>query len=1088
MINLRKFTWMNLIALSATAALQSYASASVQITSQPETEGSALFSHHDFEFCCGQYDTYQEHGFTNATGDFIKLDGGQWGASFSGHIGDRLFASNGDGYLYEGAPNSTYLGDSATGSIDSPDFTINSDYINFKIGGGHNGFNSTNATAVGLIVNGQLVRQANGQNLANAVSWHTWDVSDLQGQQASIRFIDNHSDDSSDTALPYLLADEFRAANLAAVLPNAQDHTTPEMVGSPLFTNPSDPNQDIAGFEICCSGYDSLAQHNFDNVTQDFTKLDGGQWAATYSGAVGERIFSSAGDGFDDIYDTTLEPIGEQATGSLDSPEFTINKDYINFLIAGGSNLYDAANATSAMLVINGEIVRQASGENNQNLDWVSWDVSEFNGQTASIRLVDYHPADNSDNHLAYLLADQFRSADYPASLTIGGEINYSATPISASPESEGSAAFTSTKFPSTHIAGFENCCFNYDTYHAFNFLVYGDFVRFNGGQWASGIGNHVGDRVFASYGQGYADSSDTSGSWYGWEARGRLISPEFTISSDYINLLAAGGTNAFSSDRATAIVLRVNGKVVRQATGNGSETELDWISWDVSSLKSQRAVIEIIDQHDNSVSDGSLPFILVDEIRQADKAAVTPLVTSVVSQVEAHKVALQLNMGDANPYYENGEFYIYYLQNSAYHSWYLSKTSDLLTGTFSQEILPASGDANEQDEWTGSGSVIKDQNGQYHLFYTGHNATHTPVEAIMHAVADDNTLKNWTTIDTDTFTGSNGYSDYDFRDPFVFWNQAEQVYWMLITSRYNNQAVIGLYTSTDLSNWTAQTPLYSESSPLNLEVPEYFEFSNTPFMVYSDQRNTSPVVKYLIEQNGQWVKPSYDHLDGRYFYAARSAGEENERLLFGWVPHTDGRNDGASPQWGGDLLIHQLHKHPSGELAVKMPDKLIAQLDTALSANPVWTQGTVQSQNNPISLAASSAFTLAEHSDVNRLRFNLSSQSADAIAGIQFRLPVSGQADELAYLKLDPNTNTVKFYFDGDEQNTNNPSVSIPLDLLSGVHIDLWLNPQSGVGAIYINHYRALSFRLYGLADYQVGVFSDNQSVSVADFSRYSD
>ncbi|WP_143870006.1 hypothetical protein [Catenovulum sediminis] len=1065
------------------------------LTQQPETEGFSLFHNINmptqniagFEFCCGQYNTYQEHTFTNASDAFIYLDGGHWKDSFAGVIGDRLFASFGSGYFSEGG-NSSYFGYDAIGSIDSPTFTIINDYINFKIGGGNNNYTTANATAAVLLVNGQVVRHATGQNRDNAIAWHTWDVSDLQGQTASIRLIDNHSDNGVDNALPYLLADEFRAANLAAVLPTTQDYVQPELVGEALFVNANNTTQDIAGFEFCCAGYDSFSQHNFDNVVSDLTSLDGGQWAANYNGAIGDRVFSSAGDGYQDIYDTSIEPIGEQATGSLDSPEFVINKPYINFLLGGGSNLFDAANPTSALLIINNQVVRQASGDNSTDLVWHSWDVDEFIGQTARVRLLDYHPADNSDASIPYLLADQFRAADIPATQNISGEIDYSAAPIASSPASEGQAAFSSSKFPTTHIAGFENCCFNYDTYHAFNFLAYGDFVRFNGGQWATGIANNVDDRIFASYGQGYANNADTTGTWYGWEATGRLLSPKFTIEKPYINLLTAGGTNTFESDNATAVVLRVNGKVVRQSTGNGLETELEWVSWDTTSLIGQQAVIEIIDQHDNTVSDGSLPFILVDEIRQADKAAVAPLTSSIVSQVDGHKVALQLNMGDANPYYENGEFYIYYLQNSAYHSWYLSKTDDLLTGTFSEEIIPASGDSTAQDRWIGSGSVMKDQNGQYHLFYTGHNKDHYPVEAVMHAVATDNTLKNWQTIDEHTFTGSNGYSDYDFRDPFVFWNEDEQRYWMLITSRYNNQAAIGLYTSTDLASWTAQPPLYAETSPLNLEVPEYFEFADTPFVVYSDQRNESPVVKYLIKQNNQWVKPNFDALDGRYFYAARSAGPESERLLFGWVPHTDGRNDGAAPSWGGDLLVHQLHKHPSGELAVKMPEKLINQLDSSMPLSLSWTQGNAQLQNNTATLTANSALTLAASEQPNRIQFNLASTSADAVSGIQFRLPVSGQADKLAYLKLDPTSSTAKFYFAGDEQNTANPSVTIPFNMQSGVHVDLWLNPQSGVGAIYLNHYRALSFRLYDLAQYQIGLFSENRDVTASGFTRFND
>ncbi|WAJ71995.1 hypothetical protein [Catenovulum adriaticum] len=1059
--------------LYSTAAL-----AEIPITENPEQSGTNLFFRpaepwqniSGFEFCCGGFDSYQKHGFSQASGDFVKLDGGQWAAGIAGSIGDRAFVSYGDGYEGEWDNTPEHIGWHATGSIRSPEFTIEQNYINFKVGGGSNRFDHINATSVVLVVNGEWERHASGQNIENQLDWQTWDVSEFIDQNAYILFLDMHPADGSDTSLAYLLADEFRADNAAAVEPSIANWVNPANAGVALFTP-----DNLADFEFCCAGAGTYAAHGFTNATADFNKLDGGFWAADISGAIGQRIFSSYGDGAIDEQGNIAQ-LGGEATGTLDSPEFTINHNFINFLVGGGSNRFDAANATSVVLLVDGAIVRHASGNNQANkLSWASWDVSEFFGNTAQLRFIDIHPDDKSDNTLPYLLADDFRAADSPVvTPDADSVVNLAAELIYESPELAGEAAFSRLNHPQQHIAGFEFCCGGYDAYHQHNFLATGDFIRFDGGLWADGIANHVGDRIFASYGQGYANNADTTGTWYGGEATGQLISPEFTITQPYINLLTAGGTNTFASDNATAVVLRVNGKIVRHATGNGLETELNWTSWDTSGLFGQQAVIEIIDQHDNTVNDGSLPFILVDEIRQADKAAVAPLTSSIVSQIDGHKVALQLNMGDANPYYENGEFYIYYLQNSAYHSWYLSKTDDLLTGTFTEEVLAASGDHTVQDQWTGSGSVMKDQNGQYHLFYTGHNKNHYPVEAVMHAVATDNTLKNWQTINEHTFTGSNGYSDYDFRDPFVFWNEDEQRYWMLITSRYNNQAAIGLYTSTDLASWTAQAPLYTENSPLNLEVPEYFELADTPFVVYSDQRSESPVVKYLIKQNNQWVKPDWDALDGRYFYAARSAGPENERLLFGWVPHTDGRNDGAAAQWGGDLIMHQLHKKPNGELAVKFPDRLKAQFKNTLPLKG-------QSDSN-LKLRPKQKTFFAAHANKNLLEFSSKSKNPNAKLAILLR----NKSEKSTYkLLLNSRKNTVTLIQKINSVRTVLADVKVNLNPRNGIKLQLYSDPVNGIGSLYINEDKALTFRLYQLKDYTVGIKAKKGMLEVSELSR---
>ena len=75
----------------------------IVITDNPEISGQPLFNNPEnsqqvlsgFEFCCGQYNTYAEHGFESVTGDFDKLDGGWWGADVAGVIGE-FGGGNGD--------------------------------------------------------------------------------------------------------------------------------------------------------------------------------------------------------------------------------------------------------------------------------------------------------------------------------------------------------------------------------------------------------------------------------------------------------------------------------------------------------------------------------------------------------------------------------------------------------------------------------------------------------------------------------------------------------------------------------------------------------------------------------------------------------------------------------------------------------------------------------------------------------------------------------------------------------------------------------------------------------------------------------
>jgi beta-fructofuranosidase/levanase len=92
----------------------------------------------------------------------------------------------------------------------------------------------------------------------------------------------------------------------------------------------------------------------------------------------------------------------------------------------------------------------------------------------------------------------------------------------------------------------------------------------------------------------------------------GTLTSKSFAISKRYINFLISGGHD-FNN---TAVYLKVDGQIVRSATGTNSES-LSWKSWDVGSLLNQTAVIQIID-----TAAGGWGHINVDEISFSDSMA----------------------------------------------------------------------------------------------------------------------------------------------------------------------------------------------------------------------------------------------------------------------------------------------------------------------------------------------------------------------------------------------------------------------------------------------------------------------------------
>ena len=81
---------------------------------------------------------------------------------------------------------------------------------------------------------------------------------------------------------------------------------------------------------------------------------------------------------------------GDAATGTLTSPEFVLNRHYVNFLIGGGKY----AGQTCVNLLIDGKIVRTATGPNgapggSERLTWATWDIAALQGRTAKLEIVD---------------------------------------------------------------------------------------------------------------------------------------------------------------------------------------------------------------------------------------------------------------------------------------------------------------------------------------------------------------------------------------------------------------------------------------------------------------------------------------------------------------------------------------------------------------------------------------------------------------------------------------------------------------------------------------------------------------------------
>jgi len=102
---------------------------------------------------------------------------------------------------------------------------------------------------------------------------------------------------------------------------------------------------------------------------------------------------------------------GDGPIGKLTSPEFTFERDYINFLIGGGGH----KGKTCMSLLIDGAVVLSATGPNTQPggsefLNWENWDVKPYKGKKAVLQIVD-----DASGGWGHINVDHIVQSDTPA-------------------------------------------------------------------------------------------------------------------------------------------------------------------------------------------------------------------------------------------------------------------------------------------------------------------------------------------------------------------------------------------------------------------------------------------------------------------------------------------------------------------------------------------------------------------------------------------------------------------------------------------------------------------------------------------------
>jgi hypothetical protein len=493
--------------------------------------------------------------------------------------------------------------DGNVGSILTPAFTVNNDYINFLMSGG--------ATPVGVQIRLAgtetvlLEFQPNSCSkpvLGGNDDWFHFDVRALKGQSIQLYIFDNET-----AGCGFVAFDHFYQSTSAF---GQEAASAGEPTSGVRVTLPEDGISNIIG--------------NFDDAVRMATssEFDGFGWSATgafanpqvasaWQGAsaakeaarIGDRAFSSC---------STFAGGCASMEGTVTSPTFAVSQHYIYLLAAGGS----ASNENVAV-----EILRAATDEvlvsftpktcdknyvDGDN-DWFKVDVSAIMGQEVKVRV-----ADRSTAECGFIAVDHIYQSNNTSFLNDAGE---TVTPkdggVANIPEEFQSfnVSVAPDAFAEGHVVGnFNSALATLES----GWVGTGAFANpADANAWQGTTAQEAAARV----GESAASTCEMNNKAEGCDAAvGTLTSPVNTVIEDYLYFLMGGGNGA------APVGLRIMdsiGNVLHSYSPNSCgpsfiDDNFDWTAIDLSTIRNASVRFQLFDEEA-----GGCGFVSFDHLYQ---------------------------------------------------------------------------------------------------------------------------------------------------------------------------------------------------------------------------------------------------------------------------------------------------------------------------------------------------------------------------------------------------------------------------------------------------------------------------------------
>ena len=463
---------------------------------------------------------------------------------------------------------------------------------------------------------------------------------------------------------------------------------------------------------------------------------------------------------------------------------------------------------------------------------------------------------------------------------------------------------------------------------------------------------------------------------------------------------------------------------------------------------------------------------------------------------------------GDAIPFYHDNTYHIFSLTPPVGTTVYPARLRTAWNHTISTDLvnwkeMPVAIHPGEGDEpdasgvWTGA--VIYGE-GKYHAFYTGYNIQAEYQQTICRATSTDSITWEKDPKNPIILPLTSEYEPLDWRDPYVFYNEDESCYWMLISARINKGPVtrrgcVVLYRSPDLENWEHYGPIYEPWHTNCPECSEMYKIGDVWYLSYSRfSEFVNTIYRTSYSPYGPWRTPRFDGIGGRRFYAAKSLeNAEGRRFYFGWAHDRGEESDKGEWYWGGAFCIpHEVKQNPEGELDVFLPLEYEQSISTPVPWKFEKILGDIkQVGENNFSVSSEGTFSYGFF-DQKESSFKFSCSVVPRDVTDHFGLLLKSDKDASVCLQLvfDPAMQRVSLenlpmavdpFWQQSCQSIPAPKdpgpdgfrvCEKPFGIQTGEKIDITVIIDNDMIEIFVGDKATFTYRSYASPDYEVGLF----------------